>query len=240
MFDLDERVQLNKTKEYGKIKNVLEDNRFQIEMDGFMGNVITPEHEISKVIIEHLESIDKWQEKWKKEFEQNRMRWLTEMNPKAINFLKGIELLSAEYSDGYILHFRTLNRKHSLEIKEYYPKQTAIRIYRGEEYTLLQKADRGHNDILEVLKNPFGENEAKIILDFLVKKKERIKEAVTEIQTERRRIEYTKFKDEFIGLTIVEIDDKKNEFILSDGKRISSWGLFSQFQEEEAKKRLGY
>jgi len=182
-------------------------------------------------------NVEKWQNEWNKLFERVRLRWVTTLSPKAFAFVKEMELLYAEqYGGEYILHFKSMNRKHRIEVEHghrsipYY-----ISIVRGFDYSILNNrssVNRAH------YKYPFEEKDAPLVIAFFSDIAEEIKEIVVEMAKEKREKDAEEAEGKLVGLTIVSVDKKRQNAQLSDGTVIPLHSVFSEIEENSTKEIL--
>lgn len=181
-------------------------------------------------------NVEKWQNEWNKLFERVRLRWVTTLSPKAFAFVKEMELLYAEkYGGEYILHFKSMNRKHRIEIENVHRSAPSISIVRGFDYSILD--NRSSVNRLHY-KYPFEEKDAPLVIAFLSDISEEIKEIVEGMYREKREKDAEQVEGKLVGLTIISVDKKRQNAELSDGTIIPLHSVFSDMEENSTKEIL--
>jgi hypothetical protein len=181
-------------------------------------------------------NVEKWQSKWNKLFERVRLRWVTELSPKAFAFIKEIEILYAEqYGGECVLYFKSMNRKHRIELEHTHRSTPYITIIRGFDYSILDN----HNSMNRLhYKYPFEEKDAPLVMEFFLAVAEELQEIVKGMSKEKRQKDAEEAEGKLVGLTIVSVDKKRQTAKLSDGTMILLHSVFSEIEENSTKEIL--
>jgi len=174
-------------------------------------------------------NVEKWQEKWDKLFERVRLRWITTLSPKAFEFMKDIKVLYGEqYGGKYVLYFKSINRKHRIELEDISRATPNIGIIRGFDFAILNNYT---SNTRFYPKHPFEEKDASPIMEFLKDVKNELVEMVVELNREKQEKDNQKTEDMLVGLTIVSVDKKKRTGTLSNGTIIPLHSAFLDVEE---------
>jgi len=176
-----------------------------------------------------------WQERWEKLFQSVRLKWNSKLLPEIITFFNDIKWVYGEgKSYGALsctLYFKSKGKTWELTLQQSAItdgiKTFHIRKYNTEYYLV----SYGLNTI-HIRKPLQTKDEAKLILDFFKEIMDEMIKASNDIMEERERNERKQFENLMERITIVGYDNKYEELILSNGKRVPVSGMYHELKKE--------
>jgi len=176
-----------------------------------------------------------WQNRWGKLYQNVRLKWISQLSPDIIAFFNDIKWVYGEgKSYGMLsctLYFKSKGKTWELTIQKSHItdgiKNFHIRKYHTEHYLI----NYGFNT-LHIRKPLQTKDEGQLIVDFFEEIMDEMIKVSNDISEEREINERKEFDELMKRITIVGYDNKYEELILSNGKRVPVSGMFHELKKE--------